>query len=151
MASDIRLQAPVGVMAFSILGKVKLRTPATSVSVIYMWRVILRLTEGVVDTDGPSHSLLTMDSREHLSRILESDGPLAHRIGDSKQVNEAELNLGQWERQYRYREAYRVTGPIFAAALSVLGTKRDRPAAKRKMHMRGYVCGERMISYVSKQ
>ena len=46
------------------------------------------LTKGVVDANGPSHSLLSLNGREHLCRVLESDWPFAQRVADSKEVDE---------------------------------------------------------------
>jgi len=36
-----------------------------------------RLTKGVVNAHGPSHSLLTLNGREHLSGVLERNWPFA--------------------------------------------------------------------------
>lgn len=47
------------------------------------------LTKGVVDANGPSHPLLSLDGRKHLGRILESDRPLTQRVSDSEEVDES--------------------------------------------------------------
>lgn len=47
------------------------------------------LTESVVDANSPSHSLLSLDSREHLGRVLESDWSFAQRVADSKEIDES--------------------------------------------------------------
>ena len=46
------------------------------------------LTESVVDANGPSHSLLSLNRREHLGRVLESDWSFTQRVADSKEVDE---------------------------------------------------------------
>lgn len=46
------------------------------------------LTESVVDANSPSHSLLTLDGREHLGRVLESDWSFAQRVANGEEVNE---------------------------------------------------------------
>lgn len=46
------------------------------------------LTENVVDTNGPSHSLLSLNGREYLGRVLKSDWSFAQRVADSKEVDE---------------------------------------------------------------
>ena len=47
------------------------------------------LTECVVDADGPSHSLLTLNGREHLGGVLESDGPFTQGVADGEEVDES--------------------------------------------------------------
>lgn len=47
------------------------------------------LTESVVDANGPSHSLLSLNGREHLGRVLESDRSFTQRIADSEEVDES--------------------------------------------------------------
>lgn len=42
----------------------------------------------VVDADSPSHTLLTLDGRENLSRVLESDWSFSQGICDCKKVDE---------------------------------------------------------------
>lgn len=87
----INEQAPVAVMTVVIRGKVKLRTPAMKdvVSGGSSLVVSAALTESVVDANGPGHSLLTLNRREHLGRVLESDWPLAQRVGDGEEVDES--------------------------------------------------------------
>jgi hypothetical protein len=45
-------------------------------------------TESVVDANGPSHSLFSMDSREDFGRVLESDWSFAQGVADGKEVDE---------------------------------------------------------------
>ena len=47
------------------------------------------LTKSIVDANGPSHSLLTVNGRIHLGRVLESDWSFSHRVGDGKEVDES--------------------------------------------------------------
>ena len=64
-------------MTVCIRGKVKLRIPA--VKHLVNSRNMLRdigfemLTESVVDANCPSHSLLSLNSRKNLGRVLECD------------------------------------------------------------------------------
>lgn len=51
----------------------------------------MKLTKGVVDAHSPSHALLTLDGREDLGRILESDGTFTQAIRDGEEVDEATL------------------------------------------------------------
>ena len=46
-------------------------------------------TEGVVDADSPSHTLLTLDRRENFGGVLEGNGSFSKRIGDREEVDEA--------------------------------------------------------------
>jgi hypothetical protein len=80
----------VGVITVFIRGKVKLRIPATGdpVSEISMG-IDEMLTESVVDANGPSHSLLTLNGREHLGRILEGDWSFSQGVGDGEEVDES--------------------------------------------------------------
>lgn len=48
------------------------------------------LTEGIVDADGPGHTLLTLDGGEHFGRILESNGAFAERVTNREEIDEAE-------------------------------------------------------------
>jgi hypothetical protein len=77
-------------MTVFIRGKVKLRIPAKgdSVSEISI-RNDEMLTKSVVDANGPSHPLLTLNGREHLGRILESDWSFSQGVGDSEEVDES--------------------------------------------------------------
>ena len=45
-------------------------------------------SESVVDANGPSHSLLTLNRRKHFGRILESDRSFTQRVGDCEEVHE---------------------------------------------------------------
>lgn len=47
------------------------------------------LTESVVNANSPSHSLLSLNGRKHLGRILESDRSLTQRVGDGEEVDES--------------------------------------------------------------
>ena len=47
------------------------------------------LTESVVDANGPSHSLLTLNSGEHLGRILESDWSFSQGVADGEEIDES--------------------------------------------------------------
>ena len=86
----IGLQAPVGVMTVFIRGKVKLRMPAKGDSVSEMSMVVNEMpTKSVVDANCPSHSLLTLNCREHLSRILESDWSFSQGVGDGEEVDKS--------------------------------------------------------------
>jgi hypothetical protein len=77
-------------MTVCIRGKVKLRIPATPDSVSEMlMRIDEMLTESVVDANGPSHSLLTLNGGEHLGRILESDRPFSQGVADGEEVDES--------------------------------------------------------------
>ena len=44
-------------------------------------------SESVVDADGPSHSLLTLDGREDFGGVLESYRTLSQGIADGKKVD----------------------------------------------------------------
>lgn len=78
-------------MTVCIRGKVILRTPATKhlISGVPMETTFNMLTECVVNANSPSHALLSLNSGEHLSRILKSDRSLAQRIHDGKEVDES--------------------------------------------------------------
>lgn len=88
------LHAPVGVMTVFMRGKVKLRMPATNnVSQTELQDLELGgLTEGVVDADGPSHALLTLDRGEDLGRVLEGHRAFTQRVADREQVDEPLTN-----------------------------------------------------------
>lgn len=45
------------------------------------------LTESVVDAHGPCHTLFTLDSREHFSRVLECYWSFSERIADREKVH----------------------------------------------------------------
>jgi hypothetical protein len=47
------------------------------------------LTESVVNTNGPSHSLLTLNGGKHLGRILESDWTFSQGVADGEEVDES--------------------------------------------------------------
>ena len=49
-----------------------------------------QLTKGIVDTDNPSHSLLTLNVGEYFGGVLEGDRPLTQRIANRKEVDEAD-------------------------------------------------------------
>ena len=97
------------------------------------------LTKRVVDANGPSHPLLSLDRREHLGRVLERDGSLAERVRYCEEVdesrNESSVMFGD---PISFGGTYKTTGPICSPRLPVVFSS-DRPAAKRKMHMRGKV------------
>ncbi len=150
-SSRVHLQAPVGVMTLCIRGKVKLRIPATIhfVSKIFVdWRSVM-LTESVVDANSPGHSLLALNGREHLGRVLESDWSFTQRVGDSEKVDESSRRnvISQTEHCKHPWRTYKTTGPIFSPRLPVVFS-RDRPAANRKIHMNGKVLKEPMISHL---
>ena len=89
-SSTVHLQAPVGVMTVCIRGKVKLRIPATQDFVSDMSMGFDEiLTESVVDANGPSHSLLTLNGGEHLGRVLESDWSFSQGVADGEEVDES--------------------------------------------------------------
>ena len=54
-------------------------------------------SESVVDADSPSHTLLTLDGREDLSRVLEGNGSFAEGVGDREQIDETEVEMRQRE------------------------------------------------------
>jgi hypothetical protein len=82
--------APVGVMTVFMRGKVKLRIPARN----NISQIELRdlepggLTEGVVNANGPSHALLTLDRGEDFGRVLEGHRAFTQRVADREQVDE---------------------------------------------------------------
>jgi len=47
------------------------------------------LTESVIDANSPSHTLLSLDGREHLGRILERDWAFAQGVGDGEEIDES--------------------------------------------------------------
>jgi len=47
------------------------------------------LTESVVDANGPSHSLLSLNGGEHLGRVLESDWSFSQGVTDGEEVDES--------------------------------------------------------------
>ena len=76
-------------MTVFIRGKVKLRTPATKDYERNIDELTSRtLTEGIVDANSPSHSLLSLYGREYLGRILESDWPFAQGVANGEEVDE---------------------------------------------------------------
>lgn len=56
------------------------------------------LTEGVVDANGPGHALLTLNSGEHLSRVLESHWSFAQGVTDGKEVNKTRVVVSKGPR-----------------------------------------------------
>lgn len=94
------------------------------------------LTESVVDAHSPSHTLLTLDGREDLGRVLEGDRSLTEGVADSEQVDEPDMVSDI--RRNSVTETYKTIGPSFSAGLPVV-LRQERPAASRKMHMRGKV------------
>ena len=97
------------------------------------------LTKRVVDANGPSHPLLSLDRREHLGRVLEGDGALAERVRYCEEIDESEnKSSGIFGDPTSFGGTHKTTGPICSPRLPVVFS-RDRPAAKRKMHMRGKV------------
>lgn len=71
-------------------GKVKLRRPAVEeVCQKNSDLRVMMLTKSVVDANSPSHSLLALNGREHLGRVLESDWSFTQRVADSEQVDES--------------------------------------------------------------
>ena len=89
-SSGVHLHAPVLVMTVCIRGKVKLRIPAIR-GFVSKTLVSLGLeigTKSIVDTNGPSHSLLSLNSGKHLGRVLESNWPFSQRVADGKKVDE---------------------------------------------------------------
>lgn len=85
----------MGVITVFIRGNVKLRTPAAKKQVSNEFFADLdpTHTEEVVDKHSPSHTLLTLDGREDLSRVLESDGAFTKRVGNREEVDEAAKNF----------------------------------------------------------
>ena len=59
------------------------------------------LTESVVDTDSPRHSLLTLNGREDLGGVLESYWSFTQGVGDGEQVNESGRQWRLVTVQYR--------------------------------------------------
>jgi hypothetical protein len=47
------------------------------------------LTESVVNANGPSHSLLSLNGRKHLGRVLESDWSFSQGVADGEEVDES--------------------------------------------------------------
>ena len=47
------------------------------------------LTECVVDADDPSHTLLTLDRREHFGGVLEGHRPFTQGVHDGEEVDES--------------------------------------------------------------
>lgn len=133
-------------MTVCIRGNVKLRIPAGE----EMWSAASQsteylglLTESVVDADSPGHSLLTLDRWKHLCRVLEGYRAFAQGVANREEVDEsgctsqsAAMVLAQVSQR-----TYKTTGPICDAALPVLFS-RERPAANKKIHISGKVCGE---------
>lgn len=97
-------------------------------------------TKGVVDADGPSHALLTLNRREDLGGILEGNGAFSERVGDCEEVNESKMVIS--EVKVRFEGAtltHRTTGPRRAPALAVSGINVAKPAANKKIAMMGNV------------
>jgi hypothetical protein len=59
------------------------------------------LTESVVDANGPSHSLLTLNGGEYFGRILESDWSFSQGVADGEEVDEPSRR----KRSVRFRIA----------------------------------------------
>jgi hypothetical protein len=51
-----------------------------------------KLTEGVVDANGPGHPLLSLNGREHLCGVLKGDWSLSQGITNGEQVDEPKGN-----------------------------------------------------------
>ena len=45
-------------------------------------------TESVVNANSPSHSLLSLNGREHLGRVLKCDRSFTQRVADSEEIDE---------------------------------------------------------------
>lgn len=78
-------------MTVCIRGNVKLRMPAGQdfVSGTSAHSGFGTLTESVVDADGPSHSLLSLDGGEHFGGVLEGDWAFTQAVADGKEVDES--------------------------------------------------------------
>jgi hypothetical protein len=138
----LNLQAPTCVIAVTIAGNVKPRIPATSgvsrsPGDIFASR---RLTKGVVDAHSPGHSLLTLNSGEHLSRVLEGHWTFSQRVHDGEQVDKSVTLVSFAGLTLNDSMTYSTTGPSRAPWLAVSGTSSDKPAASKKIAMRGKVC-----------
>lgn len=103
--NGLYVQAPVEVMTVLMRGKVKPRTPATNVSVVYITHDS-QLTESVVNAHGPGHALLTLNGGEDFGRVLEGNGAFAEGIADGKEVDEKSnwANLGTLRSTVRLEE-----------------------------------------------
>lgn len=145
---SVDLQAPVGVMTVLIRGKVSPRTPAI-VGLLATNRTDQeprgwRLTEGVVNAHSPGHALLTLNVGEDLGRVLEGNRSLTQGVGNSEEVDEAEVKRSRlvW-RSSSIRcgtKTYRTTGTIREPLKALFSDPHmARPAARRKMHMKGKV------------
>ena len=60
------------------------------------------LTKRVVDANGPSHPLLSLDRREHLGRVLERDGSLAERVRYCEEVDESRQVISNVRRSDQF-------------------------------------------------
>jgi len=97
-------------------------------------------TEGVIDAYSPSHSLLSLNCGEDLGRVLESDWPFSQRVADGEEIDESDESLAKLGDAMIVSRTYKTTGPILEPRLVVGSSfKRDRPAARRKIHMPGNV------------
>jgi hypothetical protein len=136
------LQAPTCVIAVTIAGNVKPRIPATIfVSKSPRHRhASRRLTKGVVNAHSPCHALLTLDGGEHLGGVLEGYWTFSHRVHDGEQVYESAILVSFGRSVLGAIKTYSTTGPSRAPWLASSGTSSDRPAASRKIAMRGKVC-----------
>lgn len=75
-------------MTDCIRGKVKLSTPAVDSISSCLVRTVRGHTKDVIDEDGKSHPLLSLNGREHLGRVLERNRSLTQRITDGEEVDE---------------------------------------------------------------
>jgi hypothetical protein len=81
--------------------------------------------------------LLTLNGGEHLGRVLESDWSFSQGVADGKQVDESFQKV-RTISGLKYFETHKTTGPI-CSPLEPSFFNSDRPAANKKIHMRGKV------------
>ena len=51
------------------------------------------ITKSVINTDGPSHPLFSLNGGKHFGRILKSDRSFTQRVGNGEKVDES----SRWE------------------------------------------------------
>lgn len=130
-------QAPVLVMTVRIRGKVILRTPAKLFHCQFRTKCVSEHLQ-VVNENHECHALLSLDSREDLGGVLEGDRTFSERVTDGEEINESGWNQYFCPVCMLWMLTHSTTGPI-REPLDPSVLRRDRPAASKKIHIRGKV------------
>lgn len=68
------------------------------------------LTKSIVDAYNPSHTLLSLDGREDLGRVLESDRAFSQRVAYGEEVDKSD-RISDSQHDKSSGTTYKMTGP----------------------------------------